>query len=83
MGNFAKAYQKLSEKHNGRFAMVHELRKDLSLSREDFNQLIESKMVTGHLAGRCGDPSRLSSGQLKDSFWGSDGELYIAVVLRG
>jgi len=79
MKEFKRAYERASEKYHGRFAMVHELR---AFSLKDLDRFIENEMIAGNLAGKYGDPSRLSSDQLKDSFKGSDGETYIAVTMR-
>jgi len=65
---------------------VHKLRsvliKDIGWTNAEVNQYIEQGMITGQLAGRYGDPSRLTKEQLNQSFQGSDGELYIALVMR-
>jgi len=65
---------------------VHKLRSalvnDIGWEDSKVNQYIEQGMITGQLAGRYGDPSRLTKEQLNQSFQGSDGELYIALVMR-
>ena len=79
MKNFKKIYKEESKRNSGRFAMVYDLREKLGEGIDDY---IEEGMVSGKIAGKYGDPSRLTKSQLKRSFKGTDGEIYIAITLR-
>lgn len=61
---------------------VYELRRWLRWPRQEFDLLLDRLLTEGRMAGFPGDPSRLSSDQIKDSFQGRDGEIYIAVAWR-
>ncbi|MFO7886642.1 MAG: hypothetical protein R6U68_17665, partial [Desulfobacteraceae bacterium] len=65
-----------------RHVYIYAIRRKLGWSRPDFDELLDRLLTEGRVAGFPGDPSRLSSGQVKDSFQGRDGDLYIAVAWR-
>ncbi len=65
-----------------RHVYIYMLRRQLGWPRQEFDRLLDRLFTEGRVAGFPGDPSRLSSDEVKDSFQGRDGELYIALAWR-
>lgn len=77
---FKSAYDDLIK--GKRHVYIYAIRRKLGWTRHEFDELLDTLLTKGRVAGFPGDPSRLSSDQVKDSFQGRDGDLYIAVAWR-
>ncbi|MFO7886237.1 MAG: hypothetical protein R6U68_15585 [Desulfobacteraceae bacterium] len=77
---FKSAYDDLIK--GKRHVYIYAIRRKLGWTRHEFDELLDTLLTKGRVAGFPGDPSRLASDQVKDSFQGRDGDLYIAVAWR-
>jgi len=65
-------------KPGSRHVYIYQIRRKLGDPR-GFDDALDALMVDGDCSGYLGDPTSLTADEIRDSFRGRDGELYIAV----
>jgi hypothetical protein len=75
------AYEHVGQGRN--FVRIHRLRQYLQWPRERFDQALQDLMAAYTVELHGGDPSLLSETDLRDSYLGANGMLYITLSWRG